>query len=195
MLDADERLSRYVSAIGGFYRRYSDDILLVVPPGYISEAAEQLNSVLGDLSLTNHQDKMVHSEFRETNSRIIASTPLVYLGFEFDGEAVRLRQRSIARFHQRMTRAIRSSYRAAKVRGDVKLNRRKLNDRHSHLGRRNFISYAIRASEVFYPGEGRKTPIRRQIRRHALLLNSRIAKAECKLARLTNHQWLENAKN
>jgi hypothetical protein len=177
MIEADVRLSAFAKTIGGFYRRYSDDILLVVPAGAFEAAKAELDCVLAAEELLSNPEKLCISRFRSQR----ADLPLGYLGFEFDGQITRLRQRTLARFHQRMTRAVTRVFKAAKARGSKKLNRQRLYEKYSHLGRRNFVSYARRASEIFYPGLGNTSPIWMQVRKHWAILNRRIAKAESRL--------------
>jgi len=68
-----------------------------------------------------------------------------------------------------------SRRRTARERGvsveDVQLKRRKLNDRHSYVGKRNFVSYAHRAARVTGMGG-----IKRQISRHWIALEEVIAR-------------------
>ena len=56
---------------------------------------------------------------------------------------------------------------------DSRIRKRELYERYSHLGNRNFISYAYRAAEIMDAPE-----IRKQVRKHWLNLNQLIAEAQ-----------------
>jgi len=182
MLDVDQQLSQFASTQRGFYRRYSDDILLAVPPGKLDAAEHQIRSSLMSAALESNPDKLSRHRFRLGESQAMTvDVPLEYLGFEFDGSRVLLRKKSLAKYFQRASRLIRQMYSAAKSRGASSMNRRRIYDRCTHIGSRNFITYAKRASRIFYPDATERTPIMRQLRRHTKVIENRIREAESNL--------------
>lgn len=155
MLEYDAVMKAFIDSVGGHYFRYCDDILLIVPPGVKAEAEALAVSEIGKLQLEINPKKTDRVDFAVTGCGQIASKPLQYLGFLFDGQRILLRSASLARYSERM----RSGVRLAKAtmnkrnaaredRGEVArpLFRKKLNSQYSHLGRRNFITYGYDAA-------------------------------------------------
>jgi hypothetical protein len=196
MLTLDKVMSEWTNSVGGLYRRYCDDIMVVVPPNR-AEATELLvKALVQKLELTLNDDKTERVMFSP-----IQGSPgenngaLPYLGFVFDGQCVRLRQSSLDRYYGKMRRGVRFAAMCRKRHSGgtpcVPLKTRKLFLRYSHLvksqrggaririrlgrsyrtSRTNFISYAIRASNVFNSDE-----IRHQIRGHWKKLKKQVAR-------------------
>ena len=146
MLEFDSTLHDFVSKHGGLYRRYCDDLLIVVPTAQLREEAKQLMlEGLQGLRLEAHPKKTESFDFPEdANCKPIAK-PLNYLGFTFDGKNKRIRSSSIARYNKKMQRGV---ARAKAIRGRVHkdlaywhwtpLRTRKLNILYSYIGRHNF---------------------------------------------------------
>jgi hypothetical protein len=166
MLDLDTRLARVAKEHNGAYWRYSDDILIACPIEAKSGMEAQLRSSIAQVKLELNDQKTARPEFRHAqNSGISASQPLQYLGFTFDGEKVRVRPQTVVRYMRRMRRAVRQEKMLARRQsehgGDGTIRRKRLYSRFTHLGKRNFISYARKAKDVF-PVNG----IRDQIKHH-----------------------------
>ena len=80
-----------------------------------------------------------------------------YLGFIFDGQKILLRSAALARFSARMKKAVRvgkasmrklNLVRAKRGEAPQKMYRKKLYEKFSYIGKRNFISYGLRAAEI-----------------------------------------------
>ena len=93
---------------------------------------------------------------------------LQYLGFIFDGERILIRSATLAKFSGRMNQGVRLAKATAKSRNAARMERglspkvlykRKLYERYSHLGQRNFVRYGIRAADIM-----KSDAIRRQLR-------------------------------
>lgn len=124
MLAIDQQLHAAMEALGGSYRRYSDDILLIVPPGRGQEAETLVQQALSEVKLQIAADKTCRVAFQPSDSgshafalgvnyeRLRRGT-LDYLGLSFDGQATRLRASTISRFMIRMSRAVRRAEKAA----------------------------------------------------------------------------------
>lgn len=169
MLRFDTTINNFVTAHGGLYRRYCDDLLLVLRTvGQRDQVLAMMRASLEDLGLEAHGDKTELIDFVRSGRRLTTDHPLNYLGFTFDGVHKRIRSGSVARYYKKMrlgvgrARAIR--YRVNTRDGNrpwTPLKLRQLYVRYSYLGRRNFVSYALRASRIMNdPG------IKRQVKPH-----------------------------
>lgn len=164
----DKEVLRYVRARGGSYRRYSDDIAIVLPIGSDPrEIVSVIEKYLADYSLSLSPDKTEISRFSAPPLK--ADHPIQYLGCTFDGQKIRIRDSSMDAFRKKMRRGIHAKLVAAKKKR-VPSNlvfRREVLSRYTHLGkRRNFLRYAYRAAEILDAGE-----IRLQVKRHVTWFN------------------------
>lgn len=172
MLDFDRIVSKKIENFGGLYRRYCDDILCIVPTESRIATKKMIESAIHDVKLMLQMDKVVERDF-EVGATI--ADPLQYLGLTFDGERILLRSAGIARYYSRMRGGVRNAdvarSSAARKQGVVKnalsIKRKKLNERYSYLGNRNFLTYASRAAKI--TGE---SGIKRQVSKHWHRLNS-----------------------
>jgi hypothetical protein len=187
MLEMDTALNAFASLHGGLYRRYCDDILLVVPNDDLRNEAERLvTEWLQRLRLQFNSAKTERVSFGSL--RPIPGRPLQYLGFTFDGKHRRLRPSSVARFYHKMHRGVRRAVRHREVADEssgaetpTPLKKKLLYRRYSYLGmklgktkdeRRNFLSYAYRAAEIMGdPG------IKKQVKNHWRRLKAEIEAA------------------
>lgn len=161
----DEKMAAFVAEIGGSYRRYSDDIAIVVPDKqHQLLLMTQLRECLFDLGLFINEKKTEVSEFSASSGKVIGNREFQYLGFLYDGQRVLIRSSSINRYYRKMTRAIKASIFAAdrKEIARTSMYTRKLVRRYTHLGHgRNFVKYAYRAAEKM-----QSLAIRHQMRSH-----------------------------
>jgi len=192
------------------YRRYCDDILIVCN----ATQAEQLQNfvvekISNDFFLTIQSRKVdVTDFFRNSKGKIRAFNrkkikkrnlkaitaideksvykSLQYLGFEFDGQNIRIRSSSLSRYFRKMKARLDKTVSMAyspNAQSD-KIFKRQIFERYTHLGKRNFLSYAYKASLKEYTNaEGvvklgmDSLAIRRQVSRHfSILVNSLNAK-------------------
>lgn len=117
MMDFDATLTRYITGCNGMYMRYCDDIIMVLPD---RDAFRESCSLLFDQAkvyeLTIEKDKT--SCYFVQESRVLpcdsqgnaaedsGNVKIQYLGFDFDGEEARLRQRTVNRYYRRMRRRV-----------------------------------------------------------------------------------------
>jgi len=186
MLEMDTALNAFATAKGGMYRRYCDDILVVMPTTDLRNQAYQLiETWLRDLRLQFNPSKTEQLEF--TSDRPVTGKPLQYLGFTFDGHHKRIRPGSVARYYRKMRRGVLRA-KAQRKRADEQadreapspLKKKKLYRLYSYLGkrlgknkeeRRNFLTYAVDAARIMNePG------IKQQVKRHWRRLREEIAK-------------------
>ncbi|GIP33499.1 hypothetical protein J2TS4_27090 [Paenibacillus sp. J2TS4] len=178
-IDFDEVLNTYVSGLGGIYRRYSDDIIIVLPIkkgqenkitdhiSFIREAVKDNKITMGE-GKTNtlfYSNKGIYKEIQCENAG-----KLDYLGFVFDGTKVLLREKSLFKYYHRAYKKVASVNKKSSKRGK-NVGRKKLYSLYTHLGRRykgygNFITYAKKAHAVFQEIDTVESLIYRQIKRH-----------------------------
>lgn len=174
MMDFDVIIQRYCREIGAFYRRYSDDILVICNPSHANAIeAEILRLIAAEkLEISPHKtEKTLFDRDKEIPS---TSKAAQYLGFTLHEGGPAIRESSLARQWRKMRRAIRRARRSAMWRAKAglssKIYTKKLYRRFSYLAVnnmggiyniRNFCSYGRRSAEAF----GGKQKISRQIKR------------------------------
>jgi len=146
MLEFDRCVAAEMETLGGFYRRYCDDILIALPTrraasfpldAFLQQALAERRLPLNEKKTTCHQ---VVPDKHDAAPRIVP--PVTYLGLTYDGERVMLRGATLARFHRRMQGAVSGARRRAKTsEGKRQFPRAQLRKRFTHIGRRNFFSY------------------------------------------------------
>lgn len=123
---------------------------------------------LGKTDLALNESKTCVRNFYATDNGLKADKPLQYLGFTFDGQQILIRSAAFARYSNRMNRAVRlakktqasaNRQRAAKGLPDQPLYKQKLYSKYTYLGKRNFITYGLRAAEIM-----ESDAIRKQLR-------------------------------
>lgn len=181
MLDFDREVYAMVESVGGLYRRYSDDILCVIPREHAQNVETFVANAIDKAKLEIESSKTTRHEFVRTHGKLTVDKPLRYLGFVFDGQRVRLRTTGIARYYSRMrsgvSMAAQTRRKADRKSGQsTAIKRRQLYIRYSYFGRHNFISYALRAEAKM--GQLSNNAIKHQIRAHWGSLLDEIAEYE-----------------
>lgn len=156
MFNFDIEISNIIEEVGGKYFRYCDDMLILVKPEFASGVESQINKILRKLKLDVHPDKTDVVHFRKQGGLVTSiGKPLQYLGFTFDGIKILIRSASIAKYTERMRRGIALAKATKRKKDKLKdkhglikkpLFKTKIYEQYSHLGRRNFIRYGLRAS-------------------------------------------------
>ena len=153
----DEIISNLMGQINGCYLRYCDDILCIVPLAMKNEIINKINKEIGKLKLTINTDKTKTSEYRIVKGQLTCDQPIQYLGFVFDGHHKLIRSAALARFSERMKSGVRlakltrikyNRIRIKKGQPRQEVYKRKLYERYSHFGQRNFIRYGLRCAET-----------------------------------------------
>ncbi len=159
MFEIDKKINDYVTSRGGLYRRYSDDIIIVLPlTSAINDDWCFLASTLENESQIKLEQKKTKTyKYRDNTVTTIPSekrTNINYLGFEFNGDNIKIRDRTISKFYHRMYRkidAMNKQYQYTKVR----VPRKKLYKMYSSLGAKqkdskkgNFITYVLRVKSI-----------------------------------------------
>jgi RNA-directed DNA polymerase len=159
MIDFDVEINKMINNIGGLYRRYCDDIVVIVKPENASEVKDAILKVIVDYHLEINDNKTEITHFKtedkeklrgfDSSSEVAKEKNMQYLGFEFNGENAYIRSSSLSRYYRRMTARIRENLKAAYGNNSIgsKIFKKKLYNRYTNKGERNFISYAERAYE------------------------------------------------
>lgn len=169
MANFDIKVSSWALDNSAFYRRYSDDILLLVSPELERSAISVITTAAGETGegLEINPEKTEISRFKHEAGHIHVDRPMTYLGFTFDGQAVTIRARTLSRYYRRMTYAARGTVKGAGKAGQpaAKAFRRTIYRDLTHLGSANFYQYAKRADSKFH-----QSSVKRQLRRHFRIL-------------------------
>ncbi len=195
LLDFDMMVQQRVSAIGGLYRRYCDDIMIVVPDGCGLDVEHLVREQIEAARLTINWGKVTTAGFPSDASLPAEDWKSIqYLGFDFNGVSKWIRASSLNRYYGKMRRGVAVAravcgrqIRLAAKHGEppVPLKKRQLFIRYSYLIKRrfrrkknererqneNFITYALRASDGMNAPE-----IKRQIRNHLKKLRAEMGK-------------------
>jgi hypothetical protein len=164
MVRFDAELNAYADATGGFYRRYSDDILFICHPGDATNAEKKIQELVTREGLQLNNGKTERTRFSPPCSRDTGTRGAQYLGFTLHPRGVAIRESSLSRQWRKMRRAIKRTRKAAEVAlasgTSSKVFTKRLWRRFTAVPARNFPSYARRSAVSF----GGASVISRQLR-------------------------------
>jgi hypothetical protein len=123
MLDFDQEVQDYIDSehVKGFYQRYSDDLIIVVPRDQEAEAIKKIRSLVDNkVKLEIHTDKTKVYHFQQQGGKFKGyevdektgdkkNKTLEYLGFEYDGQRVLIKTAGYSKFNRSMKRAFKRS--------------------------------------------------------------------------------------
>lgn len=179
LLDFDKQINDYVKSLNGLYRRYCDDLVIVIPfdknvQDYDFDALiNYVDTVRGQIPGLKIQkdktDKFIYREDKILNFTF-KPTHLDYLGFTFDGINVKIREKSLFKFYSRAYRKVRQSNLVTKKYGQ-KAYRKGLYQNYTHLGKYrrghgNFLTYLSRAQIIFDNESETKNLMEKQVENH-----------------------------
>jgi len=192
MLEFDRALEEAVTKVGGLYRRYCDDIMIVVPPIAESDIRLLVHSQIQLLALSINDEKTDRANFPAERGDA-ADKPIQYLGFNYNGAIKQLRLSSLNRYYGKMRNGVALAKQTQRKWNRIEaaskaplspLKRTKLYlqytyliDRRTHRKKGdpkangNFLTYAYRAAKVLGAPE-----IKRQVRNHWNKLQEEINK-------------------
>lgn len=115
MFECDSKICELVESLGGYYRRYSDDLVVLCREGDVQRVVQEVSFIIdNDCGLEVQAAKTQVNVFRSEGSHVKCylhpmntEKPFQYLGFDFDGERIRIRSASLAKFYRKMKGAIR----------------------------------------------------------------------------------------
>lgn len=154
MLNFDKTVYEFANSVGGFYRRYSDDIVLIVPRSAYAEAGKVINSAISERKLKLSEDKTERWARKgqavfeiDNDGNQMKLRKFSYLGVTYDGMRYYLRHHAIARVQGRIVRSTKLAARYAINMQFEGLPQRKLT---SKFGKVNgtFRAYRNRAADA-----------------------------------------------
>jgi hypothetical protein len=165
LMDFDVAAEKYCASIGALYLRYSDDILVICPTGFASDAEKKISDLVASEELTLSADKTDRVLFDPSKISVTHPRCAQYLGFTYHEDGAAIRPASMSRQWRKMRRSLHRTRRIVEADiaagGTPKIFTKKLRRRFTSLPMRNFSSYARRSAKSF--GNGEK--ISRQIKR------------------------------
>ncbi len=187
MIDFDAAVLGYCDSIRAFYRRYSDDILIICEVRYAKRIERKIKHLikkeklrlnkkktertLFDVNDTYTREGGLAFFFKSLITRLIHGTykperrVAQYLGFYFEKNGVSIRSSSLSRQWRKLRVAIKRTWKKGleemKAGRVKKVWTKKLRRRFTPGKSRNFFSYADRSTKAF--GEDQK--IKKQIRK------------------------------
>lgn len=148
--------------LGGFYRRYSDDIMIVCKENQVKTIQTLIANNISELELSISEEKTEKIIFKKVKNKLksysylpnksISELPensLTYLGFEFNGTKTYIKQKNLASFYREMKESVKTRYRRIKsineknLTDDTILYTRKLFRLYSHRG--------VKGRKLFFP--------------------------------------------
>lgn len=169
LLNFDEHANKLLNRLGGMYRRYSDDMIAICPPGdeeyvikffqkairkYCLEIQQQKTQVF-QFNYNHEQKRHFCFEKNLNTGKLMNNTKFEYLGFQFDGNRTLIKNAGLSNYYRKMKRTIRRSWyytvhNRTKTKGE--LFKARLYKRLTHLGGNRRRKYARHPSKsnVFY---------------------------------------------
>lgn len=157
MINFDIVMNEFAKTNNGIYRRYCDDIILICEKCETDNFLSKLQEQIKNYELSINPSKTEFTYFSNHNGSLRGYktielndySNLQYLGFEFNGENIYIRSSSISKYKRRIANQV---HKALKMKNGKKalsniVFKKKILNRFSSKGQRNFISYAIRASK------------------------------------------------
>lgn len=174
MIHFDTTMKRMADLGGGQYRRYSDDLLFIMPIEYEQTVRLVVEQELKKIKLEIAENKTLISHFNRmidgTMKLRYGDKALQYLGFTFDGQTILLRSQTLSRYWQKTTKAVntarKDAAKAARKGRTAKIFRRQIFRRYTHLGNGNFLSYVRRAAQAIDSANYKKSKIWKQTKNH-----------------------------
>jgi len=186
MLDCDKAIVDYVSALNGFYMRYSDDFCIIIPceeKQIATDAFSHIKSILhGVKHLTLQPDKTQYFYYSGTSVENVATVfdsnsngqnrYINFLGFTFDGTHIHIRGKTISKYYYRMGKKARSIVLQRKAGHNPSLRNLYMlySRKGATSGRGNFLTYVNRAQCEF----GVNEPIDQPVKNHMVKIRKRL---------------------
>ncbi len=190
MVDFDKKINDFITAHKGMYRRYCDDIIMVIPMskdnflrGEDKKITDFVYRVRDEIPRLDLNPEKTEHFFYENGvlEKIMGESSLInYLGFTFDGKTVRIRDKSLFKYYCRAYRKIKKVKEARDERS-FNAGRKAIYKSYTHLGVKkdpkehgNFLTYAYKADKIFKQSELLNSEIRNQVKRHWWKIENRL---------------------
>ncbi|WP_159470251.1 reverse transcriptase domain-containing protein [Dyadobacter sp. 3J3] len=158
MLDFDQIVFNKINAIGGFYQRYSDDLVVVCEQQYEDEIINTIRETIADKKIAGLEiqskktkvyrfeiisEKFIGFEIDEKTKLPNFNRTLEYLGFSFDGQKVLVKSAGFSKFYRSMIKSFKKSASLAKnsKNPDKKIFKSRLFKRFTHIGAKRKLIY------------------------------------------------------
>lgn len=184
MFDFDKNIKIYLSKYNASYYRYCDDILIICDIDLGIKIGYEIEKRIQKLKVQIHPEKTKRVYFQDGlhvyHRPHMSKEPLQYLGFTYNGTKILLRDNGLIQYHHKVSKAIRMTNKkllrinkSRIKRGEEPLERHKkyIYRRFSYIGKRNYISYALRAASIM-----KEPSIKQQIKPHWLKIKKNIRK-------------------
>lgn len=167
MLAVDKEMNDYVKQHGGFYMRYSDDFIIILPDKGLafSEHYKWIKETLSAIPKLELQDKKtklfcvyertVMNCTKEYASESGSDKKMIdFLGFTFNGSVVTIRDKTLSKYYYRMYRKIKTiTQNDGYTKTGKRISCQNLYEKYSYKGaagpKGNFLSYVARAKKEF----------------------------------------------
>lgn len=128
MLDFDIIMHKFALKYHGYYRRYSDDILLIIDNIHRNKPIKFIEKLiqLTGKTLKINKNKTLVSSFKNAKNKVNCQTykihnnqfskigkPFEYLGLSFDGNIKMIRQSTISKFYKKLSKRIKAEVKIA----------------------------------------------------------------------------------
>ncbi len=182
MIDFDQELAETISRLKGFYRRYSDDFIVVIPRSEDCDPEDIKNNIISlaenyELKIEEHKTKIFSFNGRrifEKVGKLYKLSVLTFLGFSFDGRNSSIKAGTISRGYNKLLREAKilekllDKYEQGEKEVTppfpenlrerilyVKNRKRKFcRAKKKDNKKKNFITYGYKASKIFNNNEG-----------------------------------------
>ena len=112
MIHFDESAVELANKIGGFYYRYSDDIIFICSATHKDEVLCKIDNYINAVKLQMSQKKTkIHDIVKDENGNIIVKSDgkpsqIEYLGFLFDGNNILVKKKGISLYYLKMRKNV-----------------------------------------------------------------------------------------
>lgn len=166
MIKFDKLVNDLITSNNGIYRRYSDDIIIIIPS--LSQGMEiyskvmQIKDSIPRLELSPDKTKCfiknrdnISSIDLKTKKVIKDKTTIDYLGFSYDGKCVKIREKTVSKYYRKMYSRIKTINKWTIKTGN-NIGRKRLYKQYSYLGKKtkdvkkgNFLTYVDRSQREY----------------------------------------------
>jgi hypothetical protein len=158
MLDFDQHLFDKINSIGGYYQRYSDDLIIVCEQSHEDEIIKTLRELIANKEIANLEiqpkktktyrfenidSKFIGFEIDEISKSQNFNKTLEYLGFSFDGQRALVKTSGYSKFYRSMIKSFKKSASLARnsKNPDKKIFKGRLFKRFTHRGSKRKLIY------------------------------------------------------
>ena len=162
MLAADKKLQEYISSFEGFYMRYSDDFIVIIPQNETDFSAHY-KVIKGIL------DSVPHLELEDTKTKVFyfdnmsvknctesfisngtnGKNIIEFLGFAFDGKHIRIRDKTISKYYNRLYRKLRTIVKDQGVTpNNHRISGKNLYQKYSYKGSRYYLKRKAKRAQI-----------------------------------------------